>query len=800
MTGRPSLRQLRRITTVLPGFGRSVATTAFYNIAATGAAGLAGLVIARSLGPAVRGEYAAIFAWFGVVLIAGQLGQTAATTYFVARDPHRAADYVATSRNLMVVSGLATLTLGLLAVPLLAPHDEAMDSGYRLMFATCLAAFVGASYTFSLLASNIPRWNLVRISQPAMFVAFIIALHLLARIHLLARPTLLTVLAALSATFVLQAVIAYLVCRAQRLTGGRGDRALARPMVRYGMSQLAASAPALAVTRLDQLVLSLAVAPAVLGHYAVAASVATLAVPVVSAVGFVAFPKLASRLLSHAGAQRLRRGALVASASAAVAMMLALAYSAAWLVPAVFGAAYRDAVPLLWLLAPGGAFLACGQVCGDLLRGHGQPLAVARAQGAAAVVMAVLLAVLLPALGIAGAAIASSAAAAVALALMLRTLRTLSTRAPAAGAGTVLLLAPSRGLGGGIERYVDTVETAFRQHQVAYRRLDYVVAGDRRVGIAGKLRFAREVVRAVRSGTEPVRLVLAHCHQLSLVRLVARLPNFADAVVLLHGSEVCSGRRIRGRGTMRRADVRVVAASSYLAGVVAETSPATVLLPGVSPAWYDTLVSAGHTVRPDPVERHLVTAFRFEAWRDKGLRTVLDAVELLDDDRVRLTVCGSGTLPADLRAAVAPHRWCRLAANLTDRELAAEFARADLFVLASCTRRGASVYGEGFGLVLLEAQLAGTPVVAPPYGGSGDAFQPYRTGLSPADETPAALAAVLATLLDDDDRRARMSQAAAAWSRASFEPTTRGEHIVRTLVGTPDPTRGRSTHQLLETP
>src|SRR5690349_13845071 len=82
-------RELR--TAARSRFGRNVATTAVANLACTGTAGVAGVVIARALGPAGRGEYAAIVAWFGVILVVGELGQTAATTYFVAREPPRAA-------------------------------------------------------------------------------------------------------------------------------------------------------------------------------------------------------------------------------------------------------------------------------------------------------------------------------------------------------------------------------------------------------------------------------------------------------------------------------------------------------------------------------------------------------------------------------------------------------------------------------------------------------------------------------------------------------------------------------------
>jgi phosphatidyl-myo-inositol dimannoside synthase len=345
--------------------------------------------------------------------------------------------------------------------------------------------------------------------------------------------------------------------------------------------------------------------------------------------------------------------------------------------------------------------------------------------------------------------------------------------------GTVLLLAPSRGLGGGIERYVSTVEAAFVEGSVRYRRIDLLQPGYAG-GLRRRLEFVHEVRRAVRCGPAPVRLVLAHRNLLPVVPIVSRCASFAAATVILHGSELWAVDGVRGARTMRRSDVRVVAASNFTAGAVAGVCRSRVLHPGVNASWYDLLVEAG--TQAQAPELRLVTAFRLAMWREKGLPTLLTAIRLLADDQLRLTVCGSGPVPDDLRAAVAPHPWCELAADLSDRELAGQMARAYLFVLCTRTRAGAGSCGEGFGLVLLEAQLAGTPVVAPAHGGSGDAFVPDVTGVAPMDETPQALAAVLGPLLADRRRRAELAQAAAAWARSRFEPARYGRRIIQTLL------------------
>jgi O-antigen/teichoic acid export membrane protein len=99
----------------------------------------------------------------------------------------------------------------------------------------------------------------------------------------------------------------------------------------------------------------------------------------------------------------------------------------------VFGPAYQGAVPLLWILAPGTVFLACGQVVGDLLRGRNHPLVVAWAQGLAALFTVALLIALLPLVGVVGAAIASTVAYGIALAVMLHSLWRLPRHARGSG-------------------------------------------------------------------------------------------------------------------------------------------------------------------------------------------------------------------------------------------------------------------------------------------------------------------------------------------------------------------------------
>jgi phosphatidylinositol alpha-1,6-mannosyltransferase len=349
-------------------------------------------------------------------------------------------------------------------------------------------------------------------------------------------------------------------------------------------------------------------------------------------------------------------------------------------------------------------------------------------------------------------------------------------RAPVAthSGQAALLLAPSGGLGGGIERYVQTVQSAFDDAGVASLRLDLPQPGP-----GGHRALLAAGTAALAAMTGPVRVVIAHRALLPVASLLARTRPVDGISVICHGSDVWGTRWTPRRGLeswlMRRPDVRLVAVSSFTAGALLSRGRAAVLPPGLSRAWFGELVSAADRVRvvtdgAAPPGLEVMTAFRLGEWRDKGLPQLTAAISALGRPDVRLTVCGSGAAPADLLAHVRGHRWCALRSGLTDAELAAQFARADLFVLGTRTRPGRRPGGEGFGLVLLEAQVAGTAVVGPAHGGSPDAYLDGVTGATPGDEGVAALGRVLHELTAEPARLAAMGAQGASLARARFAP------------------------------
>jgi glycosyltransferase involved in cell wall biosynthesis len=106
-----------------------------------------------------------------------------------------------------------------------------------------------------------------------------------------------------------------------------------------------------------------------------------------------------------------------------------------------------------------------------------------------------------------------------------------------------------------------------------------------------------------------------------------------------------------------------------------------------------------------PPGRLLFTARRLEP--RMGVDVLVEALALIDDDRVVLAVAGAGSSSADLQRRVGElglqHR-IRFVGRVSDSDLRSLYAAADLFVLPT-------VAYEGFGMSTVESLAAGTPVL-----------------------------------------------------------------------------------------
>ena len=130
--------------------------------------------------------------------------------------------------------------------------------------------------------------------------------------------------------------------------------------------------------------------------------------------------------------------------------------------------------------------------------------------------------------------------------------------------------------------------------------------------------------------------------------------------------------------------------------------------------------------------------------------------------RLRLIIIGSPSGPdAEWSATLTP-----LAQELGVSDLVSlrpHSPRAELFRwYCAADVVGVPSYNESFGLVALEAQACGRPVVATDVGGLRHAVLDQETGILVRGQDPNAWAEALGTVLDDDPKRLRMGARAAA--------------------------------------
>jgi len=138
-------------------------------------------------------------------------------------------------------------------------------------------------------------------------------------------------------------------------------------------------------------------------------------------------------------------------------------------------------------------------------------------------------------------------------------------------------------------------------------------------------------------------------------------------------------------------------------------------------------------------------------------RMLAGALGRLRDLRWRLLVAGDGTARAAVESALEasiPGRAVVLGA-LGMAEIAPLNAASDICVWPAVN--------EAYGMAMLEAQAAGLPVVSCATRGVPDVVEHGRTGLLAPAGDEAALAALVRELLMDAGRRARLSDAAAAF-------------------------------------
>ncbi|HWI22636.1 MAG TPA: glycosyltransferase family 4 protein [Baekduia sp.] len=236
------------------------------------------------------------------------------------------------------------------------------------------------------------------------------------------------------------------------------------------------------------------------------------------------------------------------------------------------------------------------------------------------------------------------------------------------------------------------------------------------------------------------------------------------------------------RFALTRCD-RVLAISGYARdlALAAGANPARVSL--ISPA-VDLPARPALPKRDRQGPPTLLTISRLED-RYKGHDVVLRAMPLIRAKvpDIRWHVIGEGPLRSMLedRAQTAGLAdTVRFLGAVSDEERDRELARADVFCMVSRLPAGGFA-GEGFGIVYLEANAHGVPVVAGAVGGAVDAVDDGKSGLLVDPEDHVAVADAIVKLLSDDELAARLAVEGRAWAER-FSWQTAGDLVEAELL------------------
>lgn len=342
---------------------------------------LAGVVSARALGPASRGQLAIVMLWSALISMVGSLGLLSSCSYHVAIWPDRRLALAAWLRRVgarqatvMTVTSAAVmwwLHLRLHLAPLLMiEYMTWAGASVITVYGTCYAQGLGDFAKFNVMRA-IPG------SMPAvLMIASAVAIHL--------------TLAEAGAAYLIptwfSAILAAIWLR--RGTANAQIRPLSkserRSMWSYGWRSLGSFSSLTLNSNGDQLALGIIVPLGSLGLYSVAASASSPLTSMVASLGMVGLPAVAAQVgrAKVIATWRILRRAIVFLAIVAPAIAVLLP----WAIPFVYGTHYEMAVVPAEVLLVGGTFTALASVTDDLLRAHGHPGFVCVTQGMGALI------------------------------------------------------------------------------------------------------------------------------------------------------------------------------------------------------------------------------------------------------------------------------------------------------------------------------------------------------------------------------------------------------------------------------
>jgi O-antigen/teichoic acid export membrane protein len=376
---------------------------------------LGGILVARFLGPAAKGQLTVLIALGSMAVLLASLGVHQSSIYFLGR--HKEDRDAIVSNNTLFALGGALVTTALLAAAGVAFHDQLLSGvPLTLFFAYLLAVpfnYVTEFVRRTILGTGkVSIYNVPDLAQGASLLFGTAIVILIFGKHVLPLAVLRVATEGMVAAFML--IYLWKVVRFRM----QPSRKVLRQQVGYGVKNYASSLFWLFLFSSDALLVNHFLGNEQTGIYSVAVSLGLPITMFGSVIGTLVFQRVAAdedEATRVANTNRVVRVLI----PVALALVAAVGVSAQWLIPALYGHAFDHATTALLLLLPGFFALAIETVVMNFLAGDGSPPIVYWGPFIGLVVNLGANLFVIPRWGINGAAVTSSVGYAVVLGLVL---------------------------------------------------------------------------------------------------------------------------------------------------------------------------------------------------------------------------------------------------------------------------------------------------------------------------------------------------------------------------------------------
>jgi O-antigen/teichoic acid export membrane protein len=368
---------------------------------------LTGVLVARLLGTAGRGEIAAILTVTQMLGWFFSLGASQAAAFHIARNPSDGGRLITTWLSILLPVSLVAIAVGELLLPTLFDAQSAEALRYAQLFILAIAAYLVLDFMLGVLSGDhdFIALNVLKFSGPAtiavLYVTFWLTDSFTVETALIAN-----VVATVAVT------VATTIRAVARCGLRRPSRALGKSTVSYALRAHLGNIGGFMTARLDLMIIPAFLAASAVGLYSVATNVAAIIPTITGTFAIMVLPAAA-----RAGKASVRTviRSLHVTLAISVAVAIVIGVLADILIRLVYGGAFGDSATALRILLPGVVIDAMAAVLWSGLLADGYPARAAAGGLAGLLVTIVGLILVLPDGGIEGAALVSTLSYATAL-------------------------------------------------------------------------------------------------------------------------------------------------------------------------------------------------------------------------------------------------------------------------------------------------------------------------------------------------------------------------------------------------